>query len=62
MEDGDAGYVVPPDDVDKLAKRLAEMHGGSMAADSVADSGSVFTVRLPISGLGGAAESAPEFV
>jgi len=31
-----------------LAKRLVEMHGGSMTVDSVADSGSVFTIRLPI--------------
>ncbi|HLA83992.1 MAG TPA: HD domain-containing phosphohydrolase [Thermoguttaceae bacterium] len=33
-----------------LAKRLVEMHGGSMTVDSVADSGNVFTVRLPIAG------------
>ncbi len=33
-----------------LTKRLVEMHGGTMTADSVADSGSIFTVRLPIAG------------
>jgi putative two-component system response regulator len=30
-----------------LAKRLVEMHGGTLIVDSVADSGTVFTVRLP---------------
>lgn len=33
-----------------LAKRLVEMHGGSMTMDSVADSGTIFNVRLPVVG------------
>lgn len=31
-----------------LAKSLVEMHGGSMLTDSVVDSGTIFTVRLPL--------------
>ncbi|NLE39553.1 MAG: hypothetical protein GX621_16155, partial [Pirellulaceae bacterium] len=31
-----------------LAKRLVEIHGGTMTTDSVADSGTVFTIRLPL--------------